>query len=327
MKSVASGDERPAGGWGSAAKRITERLATLIGTTRISRLRHRSQGVILAYHNVVSDDAAPVGDRSLHLSRSAFSAQLDQLGRTHEVVPLRRILEGPNRDEPVPEDRRRARPLAAITFDDAYRGAMTIGLDELSAKGMSATVFAAPGLLGDRSTWWDLLSDPALGAPRPEVRDRALREFNGVQEHVLAAFDAQAAAAEALPPDVRTVTETELRAASDRYELDVGSHTWSHANLARLGEEEILEEYSRSADWLAARFPRFVPWLAYPYGLSSPLAERLASRTYGAALRLGGGYTDIGPPRGRRQRVPRVNVPSGVSTAGFELRAAGMIRR
>src|SRR5690606_35559597 len=84
--------------------------------------RVRPSDLILAYHNVVPEGESAAGDRSLHLPVADLRSQLDRLTRTHDVVPLASLL------DPGVE---RNRPRVAITFDDAYRGAITCGVDEL----------------------------------------------------------------------------------------------------------------------------------------------------------------------------------------------------
>lgn len=323
----------PRSGLGSWTKRAVETALVAAGACRRARRRHGREASILAYHNIIPDDLGPVGDSSLHLPRSAFAAQLERLSQTHRVVSLRAVLDPETvRDEEIRMEVRGesgehdGRPLAAITFDDAYRGALTHGLEELRARRMPATVFVAPGLLGDRETWWDLLSKPGSGGPSSSVRARALGEARGLQEEVLALAGASGEPAR-LPESARIVTESELLDVTSRHELDLGSHTWSHANLTRLDETEIEREYARSHDWLAERFACFVPWVAYPYGLSVATAERIAAKAYRGGLRLGGGYTSVPPASGDRYRVPRINIPSGVSLQGFELRASAVIRR
>ena len=53
----------------------------------------RQRAVIFAYHNVVPDRWTGGGDRSLHLPLSDFCAQLDILQATHDIVPLRQLLQ------------------------------------------------------------------------------------------------------------------------------------------------------------------------------------------------------------------------------------------
>src|SRR6476646_910636 len=103
-------------------KQAVERLLIGAGVAGVSRARLRHRSVVLAYHNVVPDDAPPVGDLSLHLSQSRFAAQLDELARHAEVVPLDAVF-----SRAVGK-----RPRVAITFDDAYLGAVTRGVDELA---------------------------------------------------------------------------------------------------------------------------------------------------------------------------------------------------
>src|SRR5678816_2862632 len=84
------------------------------GLPVLGRRRRRGDTLVLAYHNVVPDGAEAFGDRSLHLPLSRLRQQLAALEATHEVVSLDE-LETPARTE---------RPRAAITFDDAYAGAL-----------------------------------------------------------------------------------------------------------------------------------------------------------------------------------------------------------
>lgn len=133
------------GVWG-AAKPILERVVRLArGSPR--RMRHRA--LVLAYHNVVPDGLAGRGDRSLHLPMSTFLRQMDLLQAHCRIVPLIDILAGVRDDD---------RPVVAITFDDAYRGAVEHALPELSRRGLRSALFVAPGLLGAQSLWWDELA-------------------------------------------------------------------------------------------------------------------------------------------------------------------------
>jgi putative NADH-flavin reductase len=119
----------------TALKATAEILLMGCGLARLSTLRKRTGALVLAYHNIVPDGhASSIGERSLHLPQRTFAAHLDILARYCEVVPLDAIL-----DETPSETR--DRPRVAITFDDAYRGAATAGVDELSMRGMPATIF------------------------------------------------------------------------------------------------------------------------------------------------------------------------------------------
>jgi hypothetical protein len=56
-----------------------EWAATASGVAHLSRHRVRRNVAILAYHNIVPDEALPAGERSPQLSFSAFRAHLDHL--------------------------------------------------------------------------------------------------------------------------------------------------------------------------------------------------------------------------------------------------------
>ena len=146
-----------------------EWLMVNCGAAAASRLLVASKRpLILAYHNILPEGAPPSGDLSLHLPRSEFARQLDYLAESFEVVCLSRIV-----DE-SPGDR----PRLAITFDDAYRGAVKLGIHELTERNLPATVFVAPGLLGSPGFWWDQYARPDQGLP-DEVRRTGLNDCHG----------------------------------------------------------------------------------------------------------------------------------------------------
>lgn len=300
-----------------AAKGPTELLLARLGPAALARRRAAADTMILAYHDILPDGEAPAGDRSLHLPRRAFARQLDRLVRTHRVVSLASWNPGG-----PPEDGGDPRPRAILTFDDAYAGAVTLGVEEVVARGLPATIFVVPGRLGGRTFWWDRLADPRTGGPPPPVRRGALDDCEGRDERVDAWARGEGIAVYDPPGSARTATEDELAAAAARDGITLGSHTWSHPNLARLEGEPLDEELRRSSDWLAERFPSYVPWISYPYGLSSPLARERAARWYAGGLRIEGGWA--GTARDPFD-TPRVNIPSGASLAGFELRACGLV--
>ena len=151
-----------------SARRLVEASLIWCGVDRWAARSRRGRCLVLAYHNIVPDDAAVVGDRSLHLPRHRFAQQLDALVESCDVIPLTAVL-----SERSPD----ARPAVAITFDDAYQGALTLGARELRARRLPATMFVAPGLLGGHTFWWDALAGPdGLSAA---LRDHVLVALRG----------------------------------------------------------------------------------------------------------------------------------------------------
>jgi peptidoglycan/xylan/chitin deacetylase (PgdA/CDA1 family) len=193
---------------------------------------------------------------------------------------------------------------------------------------MAATVFAAPALLGDVAFWWDVLASDVTGEVPQAPRDRALRAHRGRQEEVLAGLPAPGGNESGVPSHSRSATLAELEAAVREHGVRVGSHTWSHPNLTELDDEEVGAELERSRAWLSEHFSSSaVPWLAYPFGLTSDRVARLASRVFEGALSLSGRLAPAAPSGAALYEVPRINIPAGSSLAGFELRVSGIVRR
>ena len=296
----------------TTVKHCLEGLAVGLGVDRIRRRLHGATTVILAYHNVVPEKLAGTGDTSLHIPVGRFRQHLDALAATHEVRPLEEILLG---DHDVDEEA----SVAAITFDDAYRGTLEVALPELQARKLPATLFVAPAILGDRTLWWDAISEPSLGGPPPKLRTRILEEGEGKEES--ARLVVPDALWQEMPSLMRTVTEEELVALDAAFDLTIGSHTWSHPSLPHLSKDELPEELLRPREWLQARFPeRYLDALSYPYGHSSrKVRQAVEEAGYRAGLVLRGPRRHD-PEDGDRYAVPRLNVPAGLSRNGLKLR-------
>ena len=250
-----------------------------------------------------------VGDRSLHLPAEVFRAQLELILRTHEVAPLSDIL---NRTTS-------SRPAVAITFDDAYRGALTAGRAVLAEAGVPATFFVVPGLVG-QSFWWDEI--PMSEELRQEILDRHAGRGQAVREQA----SQRGIILQVPPAHARAATEDELREALTTPGITFAPHSWSHPNLARLSGPDLRQELERPLEWLRSRFPidRVLPLLAFPYGLSSVESRRETEAAgYEGAFAVSGGWIP------RRQSdpfsLPRLNIPDGLSSEGFGLRVAGAL--
>ena len=301
----------------TAVKRTLEFSLVRSGLPRLVRALMRRRTLVLAYHNVVPDDMHSPGERSLHLARSSFVAQLDLLLSTHEVVPLTELLK---RSRGAP-----SRPSVAITFDDGYRGAVTIGVEELARRGMPATIFVCPAFIGGHPFWWDTLTPP--GAPGLEAGRRSylLRSLQGRDTVVREWARRSGIRSSPVPELARAACEEELRVAVAQAGITLGSHTWSHANLTAVPEADLDGELGKPLEWLRTRFASVIPWLSYPYGLTSRRVEHAAAGAgYTAALRIEGGWVPrrVDNPYG----IPRFNVPAGLSLDGFLLRVAAVLR-
>jgi peptidoglycan/xylan/chitin deacetylase (PgdA/CDA1 family) len=296
-------------------KRRAERALSSSGAGWAMRHRVRGKRLILAYHGIIPDGVSPVGERALFIGERDFAMQLDTLLELVDVAPLDRI-----------DEHGDGRPRVAITLDDAYSGAVTLGLKELTKRGLPATIFVSPARLNGHVFWWDALAD-SRGTLDGVIRRCALNEFRGSDEQVRRwAAAAALPASGRLPAYAQAATEAELRAGLALDGITVGSHTWSHANLATLSASDVAMELERSRDWLRTKFgEKAIDWLAYPYGLDSREAHRAAADAgYRGALRIAGGWhrpSDVSP-----FARPRLNVSAGVSSAGFRARLLGAVR-
>jgi peptidoglycan/xylan/chitin deacetylase (PgdA/CDA1 family) len=334
------------------------------GVAARSRRKAGGRVAILAYHNVVPSGAGPPGDASLHLEVDRFRRQLDRLVETHRVVSLaeavgdgwadaareagatRNIAGREGGETKAIAGRSDAgmgrpvasRPAAAITFDDGYRGVLRHAVPELVARGLPATVFVCPGLLGAEGFWWDRVSLSPGGAPAG-WRESALEALAGRQDAVMGAMPGGE------PPHVcRPVTEEELHELAEAPGITLASHTWSHPNLTALPDDDLAEELARPARWLAEHVPdsHLVGHVTFPYGLWDQRVRAAGEAAgYRFQYRVEGGLAVPGGTGGPRSAsggavpgspgafpaivLPRINVPAGVSVRGFELRTSGVL--
>lgn len=300
-------------------KRLAER--SLVATVGLER-RHRrlsDRVLILALHNVISRPTDAGLDRSLHLQVDRFRGFLDVLGLTHRFVPLDDVFAPVQSDDP--------RPSVAVTFDDAYRGALRHALPILAMRNIPSTVFVIPGRLGQAGMWWDGLGASGSKPLLEPDRDTALGEARGIEEEVRALAGARGWLTLPVPEDAGLASLAEFRAALALPGVTIGSHSWSHPNLTWCTAGELDQELRRSFQWLDAEAgTAFRPWIAYPYGCADSRVKQAAETAgYHAGLRVEGGWTPL--PPSEPFAVSRLNIPAGLSTAGLRLRGAGLFCR
>ncbi|HWG35181.1 MAG TPA: polysaccharide deacetylase family protein, partial [Gemmatimonadaceae bacterium] len=217
-----------------------------------------------------------------------------------------------------------ARPRAAITFDDAYSGAITAGIAELRSRHLPATVFVTPGFLGGKSFWWDVFADTETGLD-PALRERALAEAHGLSAMVGAIAQRSGVGMHDMPAHACGASLGQLHAALEYDKMSLAAHTMNHPNLISLTDAELAQELAQPLEWLRQFGDRALPMVSYPYGLADNRV-RTAARTagYTAGFMIDGGWTTAAPRD--PFAIPRLNIPAGVSRNGFILRAAGLLR-
>lgn len=287
-------------------KSTLERLVLVGGAAAVGAWRLRRRSLILAYHNVVPDGRGRQGQWSAHISLSNFRRQLDLLQRYFDITTLEDVTTPSSND----------RPRAALTFDDAYVGAVTLAVDELAARNLPSTCFVTPGFLEGASFWWDALAD-GEGELDPDHRALVLTKLNGLDGRAREWARSTLTPMSEIPPERTAASLSDLKAAVTRG-MSLGAHTWSHPALPTLDAAAVEAELRKPLSWLREHFPNHVsPWLAYPYGLVSPDVSRAAARAGydGAVLSVGGSFdTRI---HSDAFNVPRVTIPASISDTSF----------
>lgn len=285
-----------------------------VGVASLARRRHSGSAVILAYHNIVPEGETADGETGLHLAQVEFARQLDLLSETHEVVGLGDLLSADGVD----------RPRAAITFDDAYRGSLRAGLEELRRRDLPATYFVCPGLLDQSTFWWDAIAAGHWGVIPDGVRRRAMRELEGRQEKIVQWARREGVGLGRVPEHCRSGTAKDLVEVSRQTGITIGSHTWSHPNLRQVDADVANRQVSRARAWLARTLDQVIPWLAYPYGIApeAPL-EREFDRVE-RALTIDARLIDLDDPELDPMLIPRINIPASMTLARFELLISGI---
>jgi peptidoglycan/xylan/chitin deacetylase (PgdA/CDA1 family) len=296
-------------------------LASLCyGTLKVSGLtslarRLSSGGVILGYHNVVAaTETSPSATLGLHMPLPTFERQMRWLASKYDVVPLDELVGRLSR-------RRSLRGLAAVTFDDGYRGVFDHAWPLLRDLSVPATVFVvaeAPGR--DAGFWWD---DPdVLRAYSPARRQDWLTALRGDSATIVESLgQARSPGRLVLPPCCRPAdwqTITDAAAAG----LRLGVHSATHRALPALDDDDLRREVVDSRDVIRRRTGVTADFFAYPYGLWNDRVRRaVRAAGYLAALTLAYGHN---APTADPWALSRVNVPAGIEDAAFQAWASGL---
>jgi peptidoglycan/xylan/chitin deacetylase (PgdA/CDA1 family) len=283
--------------------------ASFVARGRVGR-RHSGHVLVLAVHNVVPDEAPPVGEGTVHMGRTTFRRIVEWLLRCCDPVALHDI---------DPEEQS-ARPRFAVTFDDAYRGTITLALPDLVRLGVPATVFVPTAFVGDRDFWWDALADPKRGLD-PNIREHVLNELEGDDRAAREWARSKGYAIRRVPPLWRCATLDELQRAASSPGISLACHSANHLALDRLSSDALRHELLEPIRWFETHGLPFERVLAYPYGFSTPLVQREAGKAgYQSAWLAEGGWScsPADPPHAR----PRLSVRADAAVRATVLRIA-----
>ena len=164
-----------------------------------------------------------------------------------------------------------SKPLAAITFDDGFEDNHSYALPILAKHGATATFFITAGFVE---------RDPVVLERFQQLLGRATDDL--------------------VPLDWPQIRE--LRASG----MDIGSHTYSHPNLARLSSADAENELRLSKELISDRLGDAIDLFAYPFGkprvhFTSETTDRVRTTGY----RLAASITF----RGVRRTDASLNIP------------------
>jgi peptidoglycan/xylan/chitin deacetylase (PgdA/CDA1 family) len=283
------------------------------GVSALAR-RFSTGGLVLCYHNVVSDASA--SDRlGLHMPLATFARQMGWLARTYDIVPLAELVSRLSNGES-------ARGLAAVTFDDGYSGVFANAWPVLRDLGIPATVFIiADAPERDECFWWD--EPEVLRAYSPARRQEWLTTFRGDSAAIGSSLAAVDHSSTGRPPVAeRRHASWQAITEAARSGLQLGAHSVTHRALPVLDDVELHNEIVQSRETVISRTGVTPELFAYPYGLWD---ERVRGAVRAAGYR-GAVTLDHSPHSTTTDpwALPRMNIPARIGDAAFQAWTAGL---
>jgi len=307
------------------------------------RLASRRRALILTYHRFGLKDEHDGHDEDGKTLARDFAEQLDYLTTHYEVVPLARMVDCLNGQEPLPPH------LAAITIDDGYRDFYEIAYPVLRRYNAPATVFAVTEF-ADRHTW--LWTDKARYLTRQAARQWLMAKIEGrelwlelncaasrlvaserinsilkqlpeeVKEEAIERLARALGVAlpETPPEEFASVTWDQARE-MEANGVEIGSHTMTHPILTNISDERLRRELHGSKSRLEEVLGHRVEQFCYPNGDNDGRVQcEVARAGYRVAVTCVGGLNKRGddPLTLRRIHTERDLAHFVQSTSGFE---------
>lgn len=307
------------------------RVGGVFGLDRAFAFLNRGRPIVLAFHGVTADTSKSIHNHDgKHLHLPIFDRLMRYLRRRYHPVSLAEIADWIERGEGLPE---RA---FAVTFDDGYRNVLAHAAPVLDGLGIPATVFVVTDFsFGGRMLWTDRLISALSLTRKPSVRirrDGGWQELPlGTDEDRIAADVTIRAVAKALPDQSRVemvdrivealeVDESRLEADWEDHQpllpadfrvlreagVEIGSHTCSHAIVARLAPERMSEELGESRRLIEGTTGRPCDQFSYPNGAVGDFCEQTHAAVQAAGYRCA--VTTVKSRVSRRQdryEIPR----------------------
>ena len=316
-------------------------LEPLLALSRAARAQ--VQTASLMYHEILPDE--DLHDAWTVVRETAFRAQMLYLRERFDILSLDELLRR------MREPGRGRRCMAAVTFDDGYKGNRDVVWPLIERLEIPITIFVATGAIeGNTSHWFDrviaaLLSEGAeeidlrargLGTYRPgdagegegrwvEIQ-RALADLKGLPPADLdpAVLDVlrQAGGVQGTLPPLPLLSVPDIQEMARSRFVTFGAHSHGHEVLPLLSHDEVGDSVLKSKKLLEEWTGKSVRHFAYPHGMFTPEIAGIVRECgfdSSQATRPGlwrKGDSDLA--------VPRVAVGRYDSLALFRMRVSGM---
>lgn len=294
---------------------LSDRVYGLLSGLGVPRRRRRAAtgGIIFAFHDVIANPGHRTGSAwRLHIDAVDFARYVDFIAAEFTVVPLGEMAQRAR-------DGRSLRGLAALTFDDAYRGVFDHALPLLRQRRLPSTVFVVSGASeAPAAFWWDTIAErqPALSDAQ---RDALLGELQGDRERIYRHFGL-APWTEA-PAAMLAADWSRLQRESHEL-VTWGAHTVTHRHLPSLPDDELRSELVQSRAAIAGRLGVTPDQFSYPYGtVDRRVVEAARAAGYRSAVTLEYGWASPGDDV---HALRRVNVPAQIALPTLDCWAASM---
>ncbi|HXM40872.1 MAG TPA: polysaccharide deacetylase family protein, partial [Bryobacteraceae bacterium] len=274
------------------------------------QLRRRGAVMVLTFHRVLNDREfqRTCSLPGIVIRRRTFEKLAGYVAGQYTAVDFAEAIAAPA-----------SKMRVMFTLDDGWRDTYTNALPVMRARGIPATVFVCPGLVGRTLPFWPELiawllgrASPRVGRMEVESIIETLKTYTPErrQKHVASLYRQHAPASgmangeDAYDGD-RTVSWDEIRE-MDAAGASFGCHTHTHQILTTVPEQAARQEICKSKGAIEAALRRRCDLFAYPNGNSSAATRQiLADEGFAAAF-----TTERGAWTGESDRmaIPRVNV-------------------
>jgi peptidoglycan/xylan/chitin deacetylase (PgdA/CDA1 family) len=270
------------------------------------QLRRRGAVAVLTFHRVL-DDAAFQRTCSLPgivVRRRTFEKLAEHVARKYEAVDFPQSLAPPS-----------GKMRVMFTFDDGWKDNFTIALPAMRNRGIPATMFVCPGLVGRTLPFWpeviaSLLGEASPRVPAVEIESliETLKTYSAErrQQFIARLYQMHSPAGDGNTYEGdRTVSWDDIRE-MDAAGVRFGCHTHTHQILTTVPAQIARQEIRESKRAIEAALSTCCDLFAYPNGNTSAATRRiLAEEGFSAAFTTQrGAWTSAGD----RMAIPRVNV-------------------